>query len=401
MFLGRLFELALGPRRRVRARAARLLAEARSGAGPFLREKAVRGTSAQRVCAARFLARAEGGNARPFLAARLEAEKTREKKSRKVLRALEELLAAGPPEPCPDEALSPELPAWWKQALGPKTGRPARLATATAIAPLLAALRKEKNEAARSAMMTSLAQLGLPPEQLLDRAGLLEESSRVPARPTPELMSWFPFPRLPPVHWADNGRRVEPEIVRCWLAQCCRRQSPEPGPLLRQYAANLKASEREALGQFVLEAWISQDTKPGASTATMDAKDSPKVHLTHHSIPPPLHPAAGSTIASKGVLAMAGACAAAGAPLSVQRYLEQWYGRRTAQCRALLQMLAWVEHPAAVQLLLAVAGGFRTPSIQEEAGRQAEHLAERKGCSVAGLLNILKREPAPNSIRSL
>jgi hypothetical protein len=389
-FLGKLFELALGPRQRVRAQAALLLAEAPSEAGPFLREKAAWGTSAQRACAARFLWRAEGENARPFLAARLQAEKTREKKSQKVLRVLEELLAAGPPEPCPDETLAPELPSWWKQALGPKAGRPARLGTATALAPLLAALKKERNEATRSAMMTSLAQLGVPPEQFLDRAGLLEESALVLARAIPELASWFPFHRLPPVHWADNGRRVEPEIVRGWLAQCCKRQSPEPGPLLRQYAASLKASGREALGQFVLEAWISRDTKPGESVPTVDAKDSPKVLLTHHSITPPLHPAAGSAIASKGVLALAGACAAAGAAPLVQRYLEQWYGRRAAQCRALLQMLAWVEHPAAAQLLLAVASGFRTPSIQEEAARQAESLAERKRCTVAELENVLK-----------
>jgi hypothetical protein len=53
-------------------------------------------------------------------------------------------------------------------------------------------------------------------------------------------------------------------------------------------------------------------------------------------------------------------------------------------------MLAWVEHPAAAQLLLAVAGGFRTPSIQEEAARQAESLAERHHCTVAGLVNLLK-----------
>ena len=79
----------------------------------------------------------------------------------------------------------------------------------------------------------------------------------------------------------------------------------------------------------------------------------------------------GSAIASKGILALAGACAAAGAAPLVHRYLEEWYGRRAAQCRALLQMLAWVEHPAAAQLLLAVAGGFRTrehPGRGEPAG---------------------------------
>jgi len=89
----------------------------------------------------------------------------------------------------------------------------------------------------------------------------------------------------------------------------------------------------------------------------------------------------GSAIASKGILALAGACAGAEAAPLVHRYLEEWYGRRAAQCRALLQMLAWVEHPSAAQLLLAVGSGFRTRSIREEASRQAEHLAERQHCA--------------------
>jgi hypothetical protein len=181
---------------------------------------------------------------------------------------------------------------------------------------------------------------------------------------------------LPPVRWADNGSLVEPEIVRWWLAQCCRRRSPEPGPLLRQYAALLEIAGREALGQFVLEAWIGQETEK------MEKGESCRKHA--HLVDGAagvglLRRPKGSAIASKGVLALAGVCAGAEAAALARDYLETWYGRRTAQCRALLQMLAWVEHPAAAQLLRAVGSGFRTRSIQEEAGRQAEHLAERQG----------------------
>jgi len=342
-FLGKLFELARGRSQQVRAQAERMIAEAQPEARAFLREKATRGRSGGRVCAARILWRMEGENARAFLAARVLEEK-----NKNVARALKDLLGTAPVETCPDETPVPELPSWWKLALGPKAGRLARLESAPAIAPLLAALKKEKNGATRSAMMASLAQIGIPPEHWLDRAGLREESARGLAEGIPESLSWFPFQRLPPVHWADNGRLVEPEIVRWWLTQCCRRKSPEPGPLLRQYAARLESAGREALGQFVLEAWIRQDIK-------------------------------GSAIASKGILALAGACASAEAAPLARQYLEAWYGRRAAQCRALLQMLGWVEHPTAAQLLRTVSSGFRTRSIQEEASRQAEHFAERMG----------------------
>jgi hypothetical protein len=45
-------------------------------------------------------------------------------------------------------------------------------------------------------------------------------------------------------------------------------------------------------------------------------------------------------------------------------------------------MLAWIEHPSATQLMLSVGSRFRTKGIQDEANRQAELLAERKGWTV-------------------
>ena len=159
-FAGKLFELVFSPSKRVRELAAGLLAQAPSTAGPFLREKAGRGESAQRARAVRLLWEAEGEKARAFLAAQLMEEQSKPKKSNKVWRALEEVLSPGPAESGPDEALPPELPGWWKKALGPKAGRAARLGEANAVAPLLAALRKEKDDATRSAMMTSLARFG-------------------------------------------------------------------------------------------------------------------------------------------------------------------------------------------------------------------------------------------------
>jgi hypothetical protein len=91
-FFGKLFELARVRSRKVRARAGLLLAEAWPLTQPLLREKAACGKSAERVCAARILWRAEVENARVFLAARVPR-----KRSGKVARTLQELLAAPPP----------------------------------------------------------------------------------------------------------------------------------------------------------------------------------------------------------------------------------------------------------------------------------------------------------------
>lgn len=91
---------------------------------------------------------------------------------------------------------------------------------------------------------------------------------------------------------------------------------------------------------------------------------------------------AGSAVASKGLLAVVAACGGRDVVAPAERYLKEWYGQRAAQGKALIGMLAWVDHPNAIQLVLAVGSRFRTKSFQEEAVRQAGALAGRKGWTV-------------------
>ncbi len=281
-----------------------------------------------------------------------------------------------------------------------------RLGDTRAVDILLTALKRERNEVAKGAMMSALELLGAPVEQFLDRKALLKDAEKGIAKGVPEDLKWFPFDGLPAVHWSDNGKPLERAILTWWLIQGFRFKNPEPGPLLRKYCASLKASERETLGQFVLEAWVGEDTSPiSRAEAERQAMQQAQqyVHWTQSSYWPPNSPKKtleeyyagilpgllmqpkGSAASSKGVLSLAGACAGAEAAPVVGRYLKQWYGMRAAQCRALLQMLVWVEHKTATQLLLAVGSRFRTKSIQEEANKQAAALAERKGWTVAEL----------------
>jgi hypothetical protein len=294
-----------------------------------------------------------------------------------------------------------------------------RLGDTRAREPLLAALKREKNEATKGAMMSALELLGASVDQFLDRKALLKEAEKAVAKGVPEDLKWFPFDTIPVVHWSDDNKPLEPEIVKYWLIQGFKLKNPEPGPLLRKYCASLKQSEREALGQFVLDAWIARDTSPrrgaeaekeamkraqaallGAQQWAQWAAQNPQMSqqmsaympknktLEEHyaeMLPIVLREPTGSAVSSKGVLALAGACAGSGAAPVVRTYLKDWYGMRAAQCRALLQMLVWVEHKTATQLLLAVGSRFRTKSIQEEANKQATALAERKGWTVAEL----------------
>ena len=277
-----------------------------------------------------------------------------------------------------------------------------RLRHEAALPALETAVAKEKQDVALGAMLDALQALGQPVEKYLDRDALAGQAATVVAKGLPKDLDWFPWDGLPAVRWAD-GEPVSPEILRWFLAQAVKGRSAEPNAVLRKYAAMLDPRDRERLGQFVLEAWVAQDLAPidpdearrQAEQAAANMyqsirqwpqyyQDNPLRNASQEQImasylPSYLKQPAGSAASSKGLLAVAAACAGERAAPVAQRYLKEWYGMRAAQGRALIVMLAWIEHPSATQLMLSVGSRFRTKSFQEEATRQAELLAERKG----------------------
>ncbi|HEU4867329.1 MAG TPA: hypothetical protein VFV09_06350, partial [Actinomycetota bacterium] len=271
----------------------------------------------------------------------------------------------------------------------------ARLNHAPAVPVLEKALAKEKNDMAKGAMLDALQALGQPVDNYLNLSGLAEEAAKALAKPAPKELDWFGWSSIPQVRWADSGKPVEPVILRWMLVQAVRQKSPEPNAILRKYCSLFEPRDREAFGQFVLESWLHEDTRPidpeeAHRQAVAEAQQmhraisqhsqyyalTPHVgksveEITESILPRWLSTVAGSAIGSKGLLAVAAACAAERAAPAVSRYLKEYYGTRAAQGKALIGMLAWVDHPSATQLMLSVGSRFRTKSFQEEAVRQA------------------------------
>jgi hypothetical protein len=271
--------------------------------------------------------------------------------------------------------------------------------------PLEAALKTEKNEAASSAMMTALARLGVPSERYVRLDSLLADARKALAKGMPGDLAWLPA-ELPTVRWATSGAAINADILRSFILQAYKLKSPEPGGGLQAYAAMFDPSDRERFGDVVLDGWIAADVVPisrdlaqnkarstaqwtyrlyqhniknntGAALGALGNKSEDELY--QHFLPLALAEPAGSATASKGVLAIAAACCSGSCVPRVERYLKRWYGWRPAQGRALIGMLAWIEDDAAIQLLLSIATRFRTKSFQEEALRNVQLVADRKG----------------------
>ncbi|MFT3782798.1 MAG: DUF4132 domain-containing protein [Nibricoccus sp.] len=274
----------------------------------------------------------------------------------------------------------------------------ARLGAKEAKAPMLAALKKEKKEVAQSALMLALEAFGVPIAELVDREALEKEALKQASKPTPSDLEWFPFATMPALRWLDNGVVVPGDLIKYLILQAFKVKNPEPGPLLRTYAGFFAVQDRAKLGRFIVEAWIAQDTIP-AHTSDEAAKlaEAQTQQMAQYYKQNPQYAASwdeqkhyrsvynhllgvckGSAIGSKGILAVAGACADGTVAPVIHRYIKEYYGMRGAQAKALLQMLAWIDDPNAIQVLLAIGNRFRTKGIQEEATRLCQELADRK-----------------------
>jgi hypothetical protein len=271
------------------------------------------------------------------------------------------------------------------------------LKVASAADAVRQALAKEKHDEVKAALMGALESFGEDIDKFLNRKKLLEEAQKGLEKEIPSDLTWFPFDRLPVLHWEKNKQQVPPEIIKWFIVQSFRLKSPEPGSLLRRYFALMRPDERKVLGKFVLDNWLAQDTKPKYNRQEAEQladqyvaqvkqnmarwpdyyKDFDELQARNAAVQRYLTECFGSANSSKGILAVAGACCGVEAVPPVERYLKQWYGQRAAQCKALLQMLSWVEHPVAIQLILSVGTRFRTKSIQKEAAVYADRIAER------------------------
>lgn len=268
-----------------------------------------------------------------------------------------------------------------------------------AIPDLRRALSKEKNEIVKDELIKTLESMGIKLEDLLDLSKLDDEARKGLGKGIPKDLEWFPFTQLPGVRWADSGETVSTEILHWFLVQGYRVKNAEANPTLRRYCSLFLKDDREKLGRFVLEAWIAKDTQPKytAEQASAEARKEAQQTAVYAKQYPQYYPEfseerfyqtrfnwlvsepAGSQNNTKGILALSGACCGGEAAPIVHRYIKQWFGYRAAQCKALLQVLAWIDDPSATQVILSVANRFRTKGIQEEALRQCQLLAERKG----------------------
>lgn len=283
----------------------------------------------------------------------------------------------------------------------------AQLNDERAIKPLQDALKKEKRETARAAMLTSLKKLGVDiSEHLAPKALLAEAEKGLKAALPKTLASWLQTEALPELVWEANGKQVDAKITLWWVVLAQKLKEPAGNELLDLYLEQTTLASRSKLAEYLLRSFIEQDTRhPTLAEAEEKAQQEAPQRLKYmqdwFKRWPQYYPQyanatlemaaaeikrevlgvyLGSTIADKGILALTSATAATTWVQLLQHYMKEHHQRR-AQIEAMMMAAAKNNDPAIIQFILSIARRYKTASVQAKANELIAQVAQRNGWS--------------------
>lgn len=261
---------------------------------------------------------------------------------------------------------------------------------------LRAALEVETQDGVRSKMIIVLERLGEDVQALATPAALLLDAQRGFRGKPPQGLNWFPFSALPVCRWAADDSEVEPVIICWWVVLAHKERKPTANALLKRYLGLLNSGSRAALGSFLLSQFIARDIRgPSLTEARAYAQEhSARWHCIYQSRDPEyagteekafeellrrkLGEYLGDANADRGILALTAGGNASELVAMLDRYIRHHHRRRT-QIEYMLEALSSSDEPPVLQLLLAIARRFSSPSVQTKAREWVEQAALRLG----------------------
>ncbi|HIE5768379.1 TPA: DUF4132 domain-containing protein [Proteus mirabilis] len=231
-----------------------------------------------------------------------------------------------------------------------------------AVPALVTLLKTENDEVVRTLLITALEHFGEDISDFLDPLTLLAEAEIGLKNKIPDNLSWFDFNAVPQLTW-KNGKVVEPKIIQWWIVLAVKLKLPAGNTLLHNYINLLSLKSQQALAQFLLIKFITQD---------VDTPSEDKVYLSSGlSYSAPM-----SAIKEKGMLGLIFAIEGYIAVPLLRNYMRDHYERR-AQIEAMIDAIGSSNDPIIIQFLLSISRRYRAASIQAKARQLITQIAQR------------------------
>jgi hypothetical protein len=271
-----------------------------------------------------------------------------------------------------------------------------------AVPALRTALKKEKSEEGRAALLTALSRLGEDISDHFSQKALKAEAEKGLAKGASKSLAWFPFATVPPLKWKE-GKAVDATVTQWWIVLADKLKDPGGNALFELYLDRLRPEDAERFGVFLLQAFIERDTTTCSETealtaAKQSADQQQQWWQSWHQRNPnqaekspfnyeqafaaakaaKLREHIHSCSENKGILGLAVRAPGPDAGALVRRYLKD-HGNKVNQSKALLVALARNPSPAAIQIVLSAANRLKQKTVQALAKELIDDIADRRG----------------------
>lgn len=263
----------------------------------------------------------------------------------------------------------------------------------TAVPALVKRLKTEKSESARADMISAVARLGGDTTPYLGRKAIQKEAETLVAKLPNAKIDWLEMATAPPLKWSD-GKAVDPSIQDAWLRLALKLKSPTGSPLFGLYYDQLDPHSVTAFCDWVLKSWIAYDIWKPASDELREKAHKQAVadkaagrgwygkwtvdQIANYILQSWMtgYPNSGSD--AKGILALTHRATPATATVAISGYLKN-HGKRVSQAKCLVEVLAAMGTPEALQVLVATATRFKQRTVRELAEKSVGEIAEQRG----------------------
>jgi hypothetical protein len=262
-----------------------------------------------------------------------------------------------------------------------------------AVPALRAALAKEKTDAVRADILTTLVSLGEDVSDWFSEQRLLAEASAGLARSKTQVGACVPLDHIPPLTWMD-GRQVPAEVARWWVVLADKLKSARGSPMLNLALDRLEKGCAERLAIFIMSSFVAYDTVTASEEqanahaeanadqmfraysrwSSQTTREQCFAMLKQQKLGQYLQ----SAIEHRGILALARR-APAGEAVNIAKSFFRDHYVRTHQCKALLDCLANNVSPAALQFVLGISMRYRTAGVQRHAAFLLDEIAADRG----------------------
>lgn len=266
-------------------------------------------------------------------------------------------------------------------------------------------LKKEKAEVVSAALIEALLRLGADLSDVIGPDALVNESEKKGNKLT--LPEWITADTIPQVRFAD-GNPAPRSLIEYWIGMAVKLKDPGNTGLFGIYLDQLMLEDARTLSGRILQGWIEYDTfgpsLEEANTYAQRQVDATRMRWQqgyYHGNPSgsredelaslfayykreKLNQLPNTGTKSKGILALACRAEPAFAAERVRWFLKK-YGRRSHQAMALLDMLAGMNSPTAMQVVIAAATRLKQKSTMAHANAIAERYAKDRGWSYGEL----------------